>query len=149
MSAPANRGARWLLAALLGLAALAGCATVPRGDAGDFEAFGGREGVEAVVEEMLVRVVEDPRIGHYFADSNLVRVHQQLSDQVCELLGGPCTYGGFPMEEVHAGRGIDEEAFNHLVGHLVAAMEARDVPVPAQNRLLAKLAPMRPRVIHR
>jgi hemoglobin len=53
------------------------------------------------------------------------------------------------MEEVHAGRDIDEEAFNHLVGHLVDAMEARGVPVPAQNRLLAKLAPMRPQVIHR
>jgi hemoglobin len=147
VSARAGRTPRWLLA--LGLAvALAGCASVPRG-AGDYAAFGGREGIEAVVEEMLVRVVEDPRIGHYFAESNLVRVHQQLSDQVCELVGGPCTYGGFPMEEVHAGRGIDEEAFNHLVGHLVAAMEARGVPVPAQNRLLAKLAPMRPQVIHR
>lgn len=147
MSARAGAAARWLLA--LGLAVvLAGCASTPRGD-GDYAAFGGREGIEAVVEETLVRVVEDPRIGHFFADSNLVRVHQQLSDQVCELVGGPCTYGGFPMEEVHAGRDIDEEAFNHLVGHLVAAMEARGVPVPAQNRLLAKLAPMRPQVIHR
>ncbi len=142
-------GWRLALALALGLAlGLAGCATTPRGDA-DFVAFGGRAGVDAVVEDMLVRVVEDPRIGHHFADSNLVRVHQQLGDQVCELLGGPCTYGGFPMEEVHAGRGIDEAAFNHLVGHLVDAMEARGVPVPVQNRLLAKLAPMRPQVIHR
>ena len=33
--------------------------------------------------------------------------------------------------------------------YLIAAMEAQGVPVPAQNRLLARLAPMRGEVIER
>ncbi|MDQ3267537.1 MAG: hypothetical protein M3P47_02245 [Pseudomonadota bacterium] len=42
------------------------------------------------------------------------------------------------MQESHAGREIDNVQFNALV----EVMEARKVPIAAQNRLLRKLAPM-------
>ena len=46
------------------------------------------------------------------------------------------------MKDSHAGMGITRTDFNALVEDLVAAMEAQNVSVSAQNRLLKKLAPM-------
>ena len=46
------------------------------------------------------------------------------------------------MVAAHKGLGIERSAFNALVEDLQLAMDARKIPFRAQNRLLAKLAPM-------
>ena len=127
---------------------LAGCRGLPPGG-NDFERFGGHAGIAAIVEDTLVRSAGDPRIARHFANANLVRLHGKLTEQVCVQVGGPCTYTGFPMPEVHDGRGITAADFNVLVEHLVEAMEARDVPRPAQYRLIERLARMHPEVTYR
>ena len=129
------------IAAGLLLAALAGCAT-PAPRPGLYEQFGGQAGVEALVEEFLVRLLEDERINAQFAETDLVNLNDRLVEQFCVELGGPCTYTGRSMAESHAGLGITEADFNALVEDLVDAMEARGIPRAAQNRLLARLAPM-------
>lgn len=134
-----------LLAATLGLA---GCNGLPDGGS-DFARFGGHAGIAALVEDTLVRSATDPRIARHFTDANLVRLHRHLSEQVCIEVGGPCTYTGFPMREVHAGRGITDTDFNVLVEHLVDAMEARGIPRAAQYRLLEGLAAMHGDVTYR
>ena len=63
------------------------------------------------------------------------------------ILGGPCTYTGNDMAKVHRGLGIDRAAFNALVEDLQMAMNKHDIPFRAQNKLLAKLAPMHRDVI--
>lgn len=125
--------------ALAGL--LAACAGNPPRD-GLYAQFGGQAGVEALVEEFLVRLLEDERINAQFAETDLVNLNDRLVEQFCVELGGPCTYTGRDMAESHAGLGITEADFNALVEDLVDAMEARGIPRPAQNRLLARLAPM-------
>ena len=125
--------------ALAGL--LAACAGNPPRD-GLYAQFGGQAGVEALVEEFLVRLLEDERINAQFAETDLVNLNDRLVEQFCVELGGPCTYTGRDMAQSHAGLGITEADFNALVEDLVDAMEARGIPRAAQNRLLARLAPM-------
>jgi hemoglobin len=139
------RARAWIAVSLA--LALAACAGPPARN--DFATFGGRAGIDALVEDLLVRTASDPRLARHFEDANLVRLHEKLGEQLCVQLDGPCTYTGFPMDVVHDGRDIREADFNILVEHLVDAMDARGIPRPAQNRLLAKLAPMRPDVIER
>ena len=127
---------------------IAGCRGLPPGG-NDFERFGGHAGIAAILEDTLVRSAGDPRIARHFANANLVRLHEKLSEQVCVQVGGPCAYTGFPMPEVHDGRGITAADFNVLVEHLIAAMEARGVPRPAQFRLIERLAAMHPDVTYR
>ena len=127
---------------------LAGCRGLPPGG-NDFERFGGHAGIAAIVEDTLVRSAGDPRIARHFANANLVRLHGKLTEQVCVQVGGPCTYTGFPMPEVHDGRGITAADFNVVVEHLIEAMEARGVPRPAQFRLIERLAAMHPDVTYR
>jgi len=120
------------------LAACAGTGTRP----GLYEQFGGPAGVDALVEEFLVRLLGDERISDQFVDVDLVNLNDRLVEQFCAELGGPCTYTGRTMAESHAGLGITEADFNALVEALVDAMQARGIPRAAQNRLLARLAPM-------
>lgn len=107
-----------------------------------YQQLGEKEGISAIVEEMLYRVGGDQRIVHHFDGVDIVRVHQQITEQVCDVVGGPCTYSGETMKASHQGLGITHADFNALVEHLIAAMEKHDVPVAAQNQLLAELAPM-------
>lgn len=132
-------------ACLLALAGCAGTGVVP--GATLYERLGGREGIEAITEAMLVRSADDPRIRDDFAEADIVHLHASLSEHLCSLTGGPCTYRGRGMKAAHAGLGITEADFNALVENLVDAMTAGGVPIGAQNELLAILAPMRGEVI--
>lgn len=106
------------------------------------DAFHGREGIARIMEDFVPRIVADPRIGHHFKDTNLERLKLMLTTQVCYLVGGPCTYEGRDMDEVHQGLNLTNADFNALAEDLQISMDREKVPFAAQNRLLTKLAPM-------
>lgn len=112
--------------------------------AGDriFAAFNGREGIARIVSTMIDRSVADPRISDIFRNHDLVRLKRTVTEQFCYLLGGGCAYSGRDMAASHKDLGLQNADFNALVENLQHAMDAEKVPFAAQNRLLAKLAPM-------
>lgn len=138
---------RAMLAALC--CVLAACATKTPGDDALYNQLGGETGINLIVDDLLFLSTRDRRIGEFFDGVDLERLHGLLSEQVCALSGGPCLYSGETMAESHRGMGVDEAAFNALVENLVDAMEAQSVPVAAQNRLLALLAPMQRDIVAR
>ena len=85
----------------------------------------------------------DPRISDMFRGHDIVGLRRTLKEQVCYLLGGSCTYTGRSMRAAHQDMGVQTRDFNILVEHLRFAMDQERVPFGAQNRLLARLAPMR------
>jgi hemoglobin len=105
-------------------------------------AFNGREGVMRIAAATIDRSAADPRIADIFKSHDLVRVKRTLGEQFCYLLGGGCAYTGRDMVATHKDLGLQVADFNALVEHLQEAMDAEGVPFGAQNRLLAKLAPM-------
>lgn len=142
-----------LIARLAPYALLAGVLASCAGSGGTrstpYEQMGGGPGIEGIVDDLLLRISDDPRINHKFANANIVRLRGKLVEQLCAQAGGPCVYTGLGMREAHAGHGIGEADFNALVENLVAVMEARRVPVSAQNRLLQRLARMHGEVVER
>ena len=112
--------------------------------AGDsvYKAFHEREGVQRAIDDFIVRVTTDPRIKTHFEGVNLKRLNLLLVQQVCYLVGGPCQYTGDDMKAVHAGMDLHNDDFNALAEDLQLAMDKEGVAFNAQNRLLAKLAPM-------
>ena len=106
-------------------------------------------GITAIVEELLVLMGENPRIAHHFAEADIVNLRDKLVEQFCVEAGGPCVYTGTTMDVAHAGLDLSESDFNALVEDLQRSMEAQDVPISAQNRLLARLAPMQRDILHR
>ena len=126
--------------AVLVLASLAGVSA--HADDALYRQFGEKEGLTKIVDDMYVNVLSDPRTAPYFDNAPVKRIKQKLVEQLCVLLEGPCVYTGRPMKRTHEGHNIDRAAFNAVVEDLQAAMDKNGVPFHAQNKLLAKLAPM-------
>lgn len=112
-----------------------------------FEAMQGREGIQRIVDDLVARLVADPRIADIFVNHDMDRLRRTLGEQVCYIAAGPCTYTGRTMAAVHADLGVRTMDFNVLVEHLRDAMDKEGVPFAQQNRLLAKLAPMHRHIV--
>ncbi|MCU6453706.1 group 1 truncated hemoglobin [Sphingomonas sp. A2-49] len=117
--------------------------------AGDamWRAFHGRAGVERIVADLVARNVADPRITDIFKGQDLVRLRRTLTEQFCYILNGGCGYSGRTMRAAHADMGIQQADMAALVENLQAAMGREHVAFGAQNRLLAKLAPMHREIV--
>jgi hemoglobin len=114
-----------------------------------FEAFHGEAGVARIVDDMVDRNAADPRIAAIFARTDQVRLRRTLKEQFCYILGGPCRYSGRDMVLTHAQVGLQSADMAPLIENLQAAMAAEGVPFRAQNRFLARMAPMKRDMITR
>ena len=114
-----------------------------------FHEFGDKPGLVALMDDFMIQLVTDPRTRPFFAEVDQTRVKAELVDQFCVILGGPCSYTGKDMTETHAKLSINEAAFNALVEDLQLVMTKHKIPFRAQNKLLAKLAPMHKEIITR
>lgn len=114
-----------------------------------FAAFHGQDGIDRIVDDLVDRIIVDPRIEGIFRASDLVRLRRTLKEQFCYLLGGPCEYTGRNMMDAHKDQGISTREFNALVESLQAAMDTERVPFAVQNKLVAKLAPMKRDIVTR
>lgn len=112
-----------------------------------FEQFGGKPGLVTLMNDFMDNMMADSRTRPYFAETDREHIKAELVDQFCVILDGPCTYSGKDMVKVHRNLGINRAAFNALVEDLQTAMNKNRIPFRAQNKLLAKLAPMHPAVI--
>lgn len=112
-------------------------------------AFGGREGIQRIADRTVELSEADPRIGEIFVSHDMVRLKRTLGEQFCYLLNAGCDYSGRDMRTAHAGLGATRADLNALVENLQQAMREEGVPFAAQNKLLAKLAPMSGEVIER
>ncbi|RZJ12847.1 MAG: group 1 truncated hemoglobin [Acidovorax sp.] len=115
--------------------------------AGLYQALGEKPGITRLMDDFVNRVVLDPRIGGHFKDVKPAALKESLTDQICQLSGGPCKYEGADMKSAHADMDINKGHFNALVEVLQSAMDAQGIPFAQQNRLLALLAPMHRDVI--
>ena len=127
---------------------LSACSSPTAGPDPLYNELGGEAGLTRIVEGMLLNVARDPRIAERFRDANIERVRDKLVEQFCQIAGGPCTYTGDSMPEVHRGLDISPSEFNALVEDLIKAMDSEGIAVPVQNRLIARLAKLRGQVIH-
>ena len=112
-------------------------------------AFHGREGLDRIASDLVDRSTADRRISEIFKGHDLVRLKRTLAEQLNYLLGGPGDYSGRDMKTTHADLGIQDADFNALVEDLRLAMDKEGVAFAAQNRLLARLAPMHRDVVAR
>lgn len=127
----------------------ANAGTTPVQGDGLYKALHEKAGIERIIEDMLARCRSDARISDIFKAADFERLTRTLTEQVCYISGGPCHYTGRDMKAAHADMGLQTADFDALVENLQLAMNKEGVAFPAQNRLLAKLAPMRAKVVTR
>ena len=134
---------RWSLALALGLfGGTIHAQTVTAVDDSLYREFGGKRGITVLVDDFLRRLLADKRMNAFFKDADHPRFKEQMAIQLCQVSGGPCALEKPDMKKPHSGFDITRGDFNALVEVLQATMDGQGIAFAAQNRLLAKLAPM-------
>ncbi len=131
------------------LALMVGCAQQQVKDDSLYQDLGQRAGIQRIVEGMLLNAAKDERIVERFKRVNIVLLRDRLVEKFCEVADGPCRYTGDSLAESHKGQNLSPSDFNALVENLIAAMDTEKVPVPVQNRFIARLAALSGDVIRK
>jgi hemoglobin len=112
-----------------------------------YRALGEKTGIARLMDDFVNRAIKDERISAHFKKTKPQLLKDSLTEQICQLSGGPCQYKGPDMKSAHADMDIRKSEFNALVEDLQLAMDAKGIAFTQQNRLLAILAPMHRDVI--
>src|SRR3954464_3399614 len=119
----------------------------PRTMTSIYEQIGGREAVSAAVDIFYSRVLDDPLLAPWFARVEMRRLKAHMRGFLAVALGGPEVYRGRDMGAAHAGLGVTDEAFDHVVEHLVATLIELDVPSSLIADIGARIVPLRAVVV--
>ncbi|PZT91824.1 MAG: group 1 truncated hemoglobin [Citromicrobium sp.] len=111
--------------------------------------FGGADGIRAVADRFVDLNFSDPRVAAIFTGHDQVRLRRTIFEQFCYVLNAGCIYSGRDMRTAHQAMGVRRPDMNAVVENLQRAMREQGVPFAAQNRFLAKLAPMSGKIIER
>jgi hemoglobin len=115
-----------------------------------YKRLGGREGIAIVVDDFVANMVADGRVNARFKGMKppeVSKLKSNLSDQICDATGGPCSYLGRDMKTTHAGMKITEAEWNATVENLVKALDKNNVAAPAKQELLGALGPMKKDIV--
>ncbi len=115
----------------------------------EYVAFGEKAGLVKVVDDTMINLLADPHTKPFFEKADQAHIKEKLVEQFCAELEGPCTYTGQNMKRAHKGHEINQAHFFGLVEALQKAMTKNQIPERAQNKLLAKLAPMHKDIINK
>jgi hemoglobin len=111
-----------------------------------YDRLGDKDGVHAVVDAFLKKVLADSRISAFFrGDKGLPKLEQQL----CELSGGPCRYTGKDMKTAHVGMGITPEQFDAFLQDFKRALDEKGVSRADEDEVMRSLLPMRGDVVEK
>ena len=107
-----------------------------------YDTIGGEPALTAVVDDFYDRVVGDHALAGFFAGTNMTRLKGRQVEFFAAALGGPDIYAGATMRQAHHGRGIGQEHFDLVAGHLVAALGAAGVPEDVIAQIVGVVAPL-------
>lgn len=117
-----------------------------------YERLGGYNGLSAVVDDFIGRLVTDQQFSRFFSGfstDSKKRIRQHIVDQFCEATGGPCIYIGRSMKMSHAGIGITENDWNAAAKHLVASLDKFKVPEKEKNEVLAFVTKLKADIVEK
>ncbi len=101
------------------------------------DTIGGPPAVAAAVDEFMARVLADPQLSPYFANTDVRRLKGHQRRFLRAALSGSGGYTGLDLRTAHAGRGITEAAFDRVAGHLAATLDHLGVPPGVTAQVMA------------
>ncbi len=132
---------------------LAACATMQgEPEPSLYKRLGGREGIATVVGDFVANMAGDPRINARFKDMKgpaVEKLKSNISDQICDAAGGPCSYLGRDMKTTHTGMNIAEAEWSATVENLVKALDKHKAGAREKSELLGLLGPMKGDIVGR
>jgi hemoglobin len=141
----------WTLALVFTALTIGACATMQaEPEPTLYKRLGGRDGIATVVDDFVANVVADARVNARFKGLQVPAVFKlksNLSDQICDATGGPCSYLGRDMQTAHKGMKISDAEWNATVENLVKALDKHKVGAREKSELLGVLGPMKGAIV--
>lgn len=88
-----------------------------------FERIGGEEAVSQMIDAFYGRVLADPDLRPFFANSTVERLTHMQKEFFTTALDGPNPAGGFDIASIHQGLGIRREHITRFADHLIAVLD--------------------------
>ena len=114
-----------------------------------YNEIGGREAVEAVVDDFYDRVLADDQLVHFFDGQDMAELRAHQVQFISAVAGGPVDYTGDDMREAHEQLDISESDFAAVAGHLEAALRANGVDDDNVEAILSEVAALKAPVLGR
>lgn len=102
--------------------------------------LGGYDTIAAFVDDLLPRLLADPRLGVYWkgkSKDSLKKDRQLVVDFLCSAFGGPVFYLGRDMKTSHEGMRITDDEWDLFVTHTVATLDNLGIAEREKTDLLA------------
>lgn len=136
------RPAMWL--AVAGTVVLAACA---KPEPALYQRLGGTPGIAAVVDDFVDNVRADPRINKRFAAADIPHTKQMLTELFCQDTGGPCTYTGRSLKDIHRGMDISGADFDAMAGDMTTTLDKFKLPPRERTEVMSLFGSLRGDVV--
>jgi hemoglobin len=120
-----------------------------------WESLGGEEQMARVVSDFVDAAAADPlvnysRDGRYPLDAELLtRTKRSALEFLSQAMGGPSSYSGRSLQEIHGRMNIADSEFAAFVGHFERALEKHGVSKELIKIVLQAVATVRPMIVAR
>jgi hemoglobin len=111
--------------------------------------IGGREAIEAVVDDFYDRVLNDEQLVGYFDSFDMAELHAHQVQFISSVAGGPVSYTGGEMREVHAPLGIEQADFDAVATYLDRALRENGVCDEYVDAIMAEVAALKDPILDR
>lgn len=105
-----------------------------------YERLGGQEGIEAVIDALLVNIGADSRIKHYFNNLDQLRFKTNMVAFLCEKTGGACSYTGSEIKKAHKSLQVTSEDFDAMMETTGKTLDEKDVAGAEKKELMELMA---------
>jgi hemoglobin len=119
-----------------------------------WERLGGEKGVRAVVRDLILLSIENPKVnllrdGKFKLDAKgVANLEQLLVELISKETGGPLTYSGKrDLKEVHAGMKITDGEFDAMAADLLRALEKHKLGKQETEELMKVFDSTRPLIV--
>jgi hemoglobin len=102
-----------------------------------YDRIGGAEVISTLVDSFYEKVLADGELAPYFKHSPIGKLIEMQKDFFAAATGGPLTYAGRPLREVHRNMAISRRELNRFTGHLIETLKEIGVADSASLEIMS------------
>lgn len=114
-----------------------------------YEQLGGAGAISVAVEEFYKRVLSDPDLQEFFAETNMEVQKKHQTNFLTMALGGPKNYTGRDMRKAHEHLHLEDLHFDLIKKHLGDTLKSLGVDDEKVHIVVEALEPLRNDVLNR
>ena len=109
--------------------------------------LGGEAGVSKLLMDFYGHVLDDKELFKFFENVEMDKLVNMQKELFSYSLGGPHTYSGRPLREVHAGLGITLHHFQRFREHLLSTLQDAGVDADDIHEVVHRVTSMRKDIV--